>query len=92
MPAGPAEMRWKNELSRSVGILAHAWEQKQRGGRIKGPMPTAIPFKYSGPARRPLPPEERGQRVGRVPRAVADHADAPPQQMGAAPLPVPPER
>ena len=27
-------------LSRSVGILAHAWEQKQRGRRIMGPMPT----------------------------------------------------
>ena len=44
-------------LSRSVGILAHAWEQKQRGRRIMGPMPTAIPFRYSGPARRELPRE-----------------------------------
>jgi citrate synthase len=44
-------------LSRSVGILAHAWEQKQRGRRIMGPMPREIPFRYSGPARRPLPPE-----------------------------------
>jgi citrate synthase len=26
-------------LSRSVGILAHAWEQKQQGGRNKGPIP-----------------------------------------------------
>ena len=26
-------------LSRGVGILAHAWEQKQMGGRNKGPMP-----------------------------------------------------
>jgi len=42
-------------LSRSVGILAHAWEQKQRGRRIMGPMPREIPFKYSGPARRDLP-------------------------------------
>ena len=42
-------------LSRSVGILAHAWEQKQRGRRIMGPMPPAIAFKYSGPARRDLP-------------------------------------
>jgi citrate synthase len=42
-------------LSRSVGILAHAWEQKQRGRRIMGPMPPTIPFKYSGPARRDLP-------------------------------------
>jgi citrate synthase len=40
-------------LSRSVGILAHAWEQMQQGGRNKGPMPREIPFTYSGPPRRP---------------------------------------
>lgn len=39
-------------LSRSVGILSHAWEQKQQGGRIKGPMPKNIPFTYTGPKRR----------------------------------------
>jgi len=43
-------------LSRAVGILAHAWEQKQRGRRIMGPMPTEIPYRYSGPARRAPPP------------------------------------
>ncbi len=43
-------------LSRSVGILAHAWEQKQQGARIKGPMPKEIPYTYTGPARRELPP------------------------------------
>jgi citrate synthase len=42
-------------LSRSVGILAHAWEQKQRGRRIMGPMPKDIPYRYSGPARRSVP-------------------------------------
>ncbi len=42
-------------LSRSVGILAHAWEQKQQGARIKGPMPTSIPYRYTGPARRSVP-------------------------------------
>jgi citrate synthase len=36
-------------LSRSVGILAHAWEQMQQGGRIKGPMPPQIPYRYTGP-------------------------------------------
>lgn len=36
-------------LSRSVGILAHAWEQTQQGQRIKGPMPKDIPFTYTGP-------------------------------------------
>lgn len=44
-------------LSRSVGILAHAWEQMQRGERIKGPMPKDIPYTYSGPAPRTLDPE-----------------------------------
>ena len=42
-------------LSRAVGILAHAWEQKQRGRRIMGPMPRDIPYRYSGPAPRHLP-------------------------------------
>ena len=42
-------------LSRSVGILAHAWEQKQQGGRIKGPLPKVIPYSYTGPARRTVP-------------------------------------
>ena len=41
-------------LSRSVGILSHAWEQSQQGGRIKGPMPTSVPYTYAGPARRDL--------------------------------------
>ncbi len=42
-------------LSRSVGILAHAWEQFQQGGRIKGPMPREIPYTYNGPAKREVP-------------------------------------
>lgn len=44
-------------LSRSVGILAHAHEQLQQGGRIKGPMPKSIPYTYTGPARRAVPNE-----------------------------------
>jgi citrate synthase len=39
-------------LSRSVGILSHAFEQSQQGGRIKGPMPKSIPFTYTGTPRR----------------------------------------
>lgn len=35
-------------LSRSVGILAHAWEQKQQGGRNKGPIPPRFLFTYEG--------------------------------------------
>jgi citrate synthase len=43
-------------LSRSVGILAHAWEQRQQGGRIKGPMAPSIPYTYTGTGRRNLTP------------------------------------
>jgi len=42
-------------LSRSVGILSHAWEQRKQGGRIKGPMTPLIPYTYAGPAKRSLP-------------------------------------
>jgi citrate synthase len=49
-------------LSRSVGILSHAWEQKQQGGRIKGPMPKDIPFTYTGPRRRSLKREAADAR------------------------------
>lgn len=42
-------------LSRSVGIVAHAWEQQREGHRIKGPMPKSIPYTYDGPSPRPLP-------------------------------------
>lgn len=41
-------------LSRSVGILAHAWEQSRQGGRIKGPMPPGIPYAYTGVPERDL--------------------------------------
>lgn len=33
-------------LSRSVGILAHAWEQMQQGGRNKGPTPPGYRWTY----------------------------------------------
>ncbi len=39
-------------LSRSVGILAHAWEQMSTSARIKGPMPPSVPYRYDGPAPR----------------------------------------
>ena len=35
-------------LSRSVGILAHAWEQMEQGARIKGPTPPKYRWTYSG--------------------------------------------
>lgn len=36
-------------LSRSVGALAHGWEQMQQGGRNKGPTPPAYRWTYTGP-------------------------------------------
>lgn len=53
----PAMGRGLFILSRSVGILAHAWEQSQRQERIKGPMPKEIPYAYSGAARRSPEPD-----------------------------------
>lgn len=36
-------------LSRSVGILAHGWEQMSQGGRNKGPTPPGYRWTYTGP-------------------------------------------
>ena len=41
-------------LSRSVGVLAHAWEQSQQGGRNKGPVPRDHLWHYTGPPHRSL--------------------------------------
>jgi citrate synthase len=57
-------------LSRSVGILAHAWEQTQQGGRNKGPIPRRYVPAYDGPAPRPVPPQAA------TPPAAAAHRDA----------------
>lgn len=35
-------------LSRSVGALAHAWEQMEQGGRNKGPTPPQFRWHYTG--------------------------------------------
>jgi citrate synthase len=42
-------------ISRAVGILAHAWEQTQQGGRNKGPIPRHYNPTYDGPPPRPVP-------------------------------------
>jgi len=42
-------------LSRSVGILAHAWEESQQGRRIKGPLPPPLLADYTGVAERSVP-------------------------------------
>ncbi len=36
-------------LSRSVGAMAHAWEQMNQGGRNKGPTPPNYRWSYTGP-------------------------------------------
>lgn len=38
----PALARGLFVLSRSVGILAHAWEESQSGSRLKGPLPPSM--------------------------------------------------
>ncbi len=43
-------------LSRSVGILAEAWEQTQQGGRNKGPIPRDMIWSYTGKPHRPVEP------------------------------------
>lgn len=41
-------------LSRSVGLLAHAWEQQNEPTRIKGPLPRSANPTYTGPPPRTL--------------------------------------
>lgn len=36
-------------LSRSVGVISHAWEQMSQGGRNKGPTPPRYLWTYDGP-------------------------------------------
>ncbi len=51
-------------LSRSVGILAHAWEQSQQGGRNKGPIPRDMIWRYTGPPPRdPAVDDQPSQEV-----------------------------
>ena len=45
-------------LSRSVGALAHAWEQMQASERNKGPIPRRYLWRYRGAEPRPVPPAE----------------------------------
>lgn len=45
-------------LSRSVGILAHAWEQMQAPDRNKGPIPRQYIWRYAGKGQRAVPCEE----------------------------------
>lgn len=42
-------------LSRSVGVLAHAWEEMQSGERNKGPIPRHLIWTYTGQPPRAVP-------------------------------------
>jgi citrate synthase len=46
-------------LSRSVGALAHAWEESQSGERNKGPIPRHLLWSYKGPRARRLSKKRR---------------------------------
>lgn len=51
----PALCRGLFVLSRSVGVLAHAWEQAQEGERNKGPIPRDLIWTYTGEPAREVP-------------------------------------
>lgn len=48
-------------LSRSVGALAHAWEESQSGFRNKGPIPRHLIWSYEGPSPRPVHHKATGE-------------------------------
>jgi citrate synthase len=52
----PALCRGLFVLSRSVGALAHAYEEMQSGSRNKGPIPRDLIWTYTGPPPREVPP------------------------------------
>ena len=51
----PALCRGLFVLSRSVGALAHAYEEMQSGERSKGPIPRHLIWNYTGPKPRDVP-------------------------------------
>jgi citrate synthase len=51
----PSLCRGLFALSRSVGALAHAFEEMQSGGRNRGPIPRHLTWTYIGPPPRPVP-------------------------------------
>src|SRR5262249_61986360 len=59
----PALCRGLFALSRSVGVLAHAFEEMQSGERNKGPIPRHLIWTYTGPPARTLAQTERLQFV-----------------------------
>ncbi|MEZ2332547.1 hypothetical protein AB6802_22730 [Mesorhizobium sp. RCC_202] len=45
-------------LSRSAGILAHAWDSHSRASATKGPLPREWLWAYTGTSARPFPDTE----------------------------------
>jgi citrate synthase len=58
----PALCRGLFVLSRSVGILAHAWEQSQKSERNKGPLPREWLWAYEGEPERRIDDGARSDR------------------------------
>lgn len=61
----PALCRGLFVLSRSVGALAHAWEESQSGQRNKGPIPRHLLWNYHGPKGRRLKTSSRSANAKR---------------------------
>jgi citrate synthase len=59
-PAGKAVFL----VSRCLGIVAHAMEEVEQGGRLKGPMPPEVGYVYEGPGVRDYRAERKGKEVG----------------------------
>lgn len=75
----PALCRGLFVLSRSVGALAHAFEEQGSGARNKGPVPRQHLWTYTGPPPRPLPrppcgPDGAGDEEGETTTATGGDA------------------
>lgn len=62
IPAIASSLRMNSILPNGLPVrvcclLAHAWEQKQQGGRNKGPIPRRTIWSYDGSRYRHLPDE-----------------------------------
>jgi citrate synthase len=42
-------------VARSIGLLAHAWEELCNGERLKGPVPSTVGYCFEGHAPRDMP-------------------------------------
>ncbi len=75
-------------LSRSVGILAHAWEQASRGERNKGPLPREWLWAYEGPPQRTMD-DDKGRREAAPARLTARGRRRSAASTAYSPIPAP---